>query len=190
MSKGKAPIHYVCTREEALHLVRGRERFWVSNCGCREERKGRCRHGRIDVCLQFSADTAASGTGRREITKLEMHALFKFAADSFLVPRPFRSDKDPAVTEGICFCCDDCCYYFLNPGGEPSDKGEYIEKTDMKACTHCGACVDVCRFGARTMEMNGKELAIDKYRCYGCGVCRASCSEECITMVKRAAKGR
>jgi len=184
MSKTNAPIHYVCTREEALRLTRGHERFWVSNCGCREERKGRCRHGRIDVCLQFNPDTAASGSHKREITKLEMHAIFKFAADNFLVPRPFRSGKDPSVTEGICFCCDDCCSYFLNPGGAPSDKGAFIEKTAMDVCTHCGSCVDVCNFGARKME--GKELAVDRYRCYGCGVCVASCSEECITMTKRA----
>lgn len=186
----QAPIHYVCTREEALALAKRHDRFWVSNCGCREERKNRCRHGRIDVCLQFAADSAASGTGRREISRAEVDAIFAFALAQNLIPRPFRSDTDPKITEGVCFCCDDCCYYLLNPDGSPCDRGAHVEKTDMDACTHCAACVDVCHFGARKMDLNGKVLTVDKYRCYGCGICRDVCPEECITMTKRAVKSR
>ena len=29
-------FHYVCTRREARKMVKRRDWFWVSNCGCRE----------------------------------------------------------------------------------------------------------------------------------------------------------
>ncbi|MBI5528292.1 MAG: hypothetical protein HY897_18320 [Deltaproteobacteria bacterium] len=185
MPKRSAPIHYVCTLEEARKLIGKHDRFWVSNCGCREERGNRCKQGRMDVCLQFAAESAASGSQKRQVPRQDVEKLLKHATDQFLVPRPFRDEASRSATEGICFCCDDCCYYFKNPDGEPCDKGAFIEKTDMAACTVCGACIDVCYFGARTLER--RELAVDRYRCHGCGVCRASCPEECITMVKRAA---
>jgi len=31
-------MHYVCTHEKARQLVQTQQRFWVSNCGCRESR--------------------------------------------------------------------------------------------------------------------------------------------------------
>jgi Pyruvate/2-oxoacid:ferredoxin oxidoreductase delta subunit len=184
----RTPIHYVCTREEAEALTARHERFWVSNCGCREGRDARCRHGRADVCLQFSADSAASGSGKRAIPRQEVDAIFAFAREHRLVPRPFRSEADRRRTDGICFCCDDCCYYFLNPDGERCDRGRFVEKTDRKICTDCEACVEVCRFGARRME-DGR-LIVDRDRCYGCGVCREVCPEDCIAMVRRRSPPR
>ena len=49
------PLHYVCTRDAARTMVDGLERFWLSNCGCREER-GKCERSRMDVCY-FGART-------------------------------------------------------------------------------------------------------------------------------------
>jgi len=47
-------------------------------------------------------------------------------------------------------------------------------------CTQCGACRELCRFGA----INGS-LAIDPVSCEGCGVCAAMCPEHAITMVPK-----
>jgi len=171
-------MHYVCTHQKAQQLMDAQQRFWVCNCGCRESR-GECARSRMDVCLMFTADDPGSGAGKREITRAEAEAILGEAADKFLVARPWRNE-DRSETVGICFCCDDCCGYFLDPS-EKCDKGEMIARTDFGACTHCSACVDVCYFHARVM--NNEKLTVDPERCYGCGLCVTVCPEECIRMV-------
>ncbi|MGB2696914.1 MAG: 4Fe-4S binding protein [Candidatus Zixiibacteriota bacterium] len=183
MNKEDLAFHYVCTREEARQLVGQYERFWVLNCGCREARKEGCSRSRIDLCLMFRSDiTGSDGSGKKEISRAELEEIFQEARDKHLVTRPFRNDKDRSQTEGICFCCDDCCAYFLDPT-EKCDKGELIEKTEQDNCTNCGECVEVCYFKARKMEED--KLQVDQKECYGCGLCVDVCSEGCISMVER-----
>ena len=97
--------------------------------------------------------------------------------------RPFRDDETRQRTEGICFCCDDCCWYFLNPEEEPCEKGRYIEKTSMGDCIDCGACVEACYFKARAMDAD--TFTVDRDNCYGCGLCLDVCPVDCIEMVPR-----
>jgi NAD-dependent dihydropyrimidine dehydrogenase PreA subunit len=175
------PQHYVATYQEARQLIGDRERFWVSNCGCRE-RKGQCSRSRMDVCLQFSDDTVCSGTGRREISKEEAENLWVEAQKLNLVARPFRAESDPNTTDGVCFCCDDCCAYLLFRD-EICDKGNFIEATEIEACSQCGICEDFCYFGARKMQEGS--LVINRDECYGCGLCVANCPEDCIEMQLR-----
>jgi len=176
-------FHYVCTRKEARELVKRRDRFWISNCGCREAR-GRCERSRMDVCLWFRDDITPYGTGFREISPGEVVEIFGEAEEKHLVSRPFRDEETRTKTDGICFCCDcdDCCDYFLNPE-EVCDKGALIEKTETDECTNCGMCVDVCYFGAR--KMAEEELTVDRQKCYGCGLCVDVCPVECVEMVPR-----
>lgn len=175
-------LHYVCTRDKARDLIDSHERFWVSNCGCREIR-GNCARSRIDVCLQFREETAAGPSGLREISRAEAERILDEARDKHLVSRPFRNESDPAEVDGICFCCDDCCGYFIDPGGYGCDKGGMIERTDMDVCTHCGECVGVCYFGARKLRRQSLILISDK--CHGCALCADVCPEGCITMIPR-----
>jgi ferredoxin len=135
----------------------------------------------MDVCLMFSAGDTASGSGKKEIAARDAQAILDEARDKNLVARPFRDDERTA-TDGICFCCDDCCGYFLNPE-EKCDRGELIAETDLDLCSHCGACTDVCYFKARSMDQG--ELSVDPAACYGCGLCRGACPEDCIQMVDR-----
>lgn len=110
-----------------------------------------------------------------------MEDILKEAEAKNLVARPFRNEAR-TVSEGICFCCDDCCGYFLNPK-EVCDKGRFIESTDREQCTDCGVCADVCYFGAR--KLAGDRFEILREMCYGCGLCRDVCPEECIEMAER-----
>ncbi|HVP58512.1 MAG TPA: 4Fe-4S binding protein [bacterium] len=181
MANEKAPIHYVCTPEKAEELVGAHDRFWVCNCGCREAHGG-CGRSRMDVCLMFNPADPGSGSGKREISSEEAWAILEEASDKHLVTRPFRNE-DRTATDGICFCCDDCCWYFVRPE-EKCDKGELVAQTDWDSCTHCGACVDVCYFKAR--KLDGGKLVVDLAACYGCGLCRDVCPEECVEMVPRA----
>jgi Pyruvate/2-oxoacid:ferredoxin oxidoreductase delta subunit len=179
----ETPMHYVCTLQEAEALVRSHDRFWVSNCGCREDR-GRCARSRIDVCLMFTEENQGSGSGTHSVTRKDVSDILKEARTKRLVSRPFRNEAR-TTTDGICFCCDDCCGYFLDPK-EICDRGALIEMTDMELCTHCGVCADVCHFEARKIQ-DGR-LVIQRENCYGCGLCVDICPEECVEMVERKQK--
>jgi Pyruvate/2-oxoacid:ferredoxin oxidoreductase delta subunit len=181
MSENKMPMHYVCTLEEATQLVHDRTSFWVCNCGCREGGSG-CQRSRLDVCLSFAGGAATSGTGKKEITIAEAAAILEEAKVKRLVSRPFRDESTRTAVEGICFCCDDCCAYFLNQN-EVCDKGKYVEETDMDGCTLCGDCIEVCHFKARAMKDDN--LEVERDLCYGCGLCAAVCPTACIEMVAR-----
>jgi NAD-dependent dihydropyrimidine dehydrogenase PreA subunit len=182
MTENGGHFHYVCTHDEALDLVNRREHFWISNCGCREDRGNQCRRSSMEVCLQFNEATAASGSARRAVSKAEVMELLQESASTRLVARPFRKDDDFSITDGICFCCDDCCGYFLNPL-EECDKGAVEQKTDLEACIDCGICEEVCYFMARQI-ING-ELTLSSEACYGCGLCLAVCPGKCIQMIPR-----
>ena len=181
---GQEPaFHYVCTREQAWGLVEGQDRFWVSNCGCREGREEGCRRSRMDLCLMFRGDIAGSGgSGKREVSLEDVRGFFREAQKKHLVTRPYRDEETKTRVDGICFCCDDCCGYFIGED-EVCDKGDLIEKTDLASCTHCGLCADVCYFGARRMR-DGR-LAVNREHCYGCGLCVDVCPAECIEMDAR-----
>lgn len=174
-------IHYVATRDEGWQIVENNQRYWLSNCGCREQR-GECARSRIDVCLFFHAPESGTGSALHEVSRKDVIELFAEAKEKHLVVRPFRDDNDRNKVAGICFCCDDCCGYFLNPD-EKCDKGQYRETTDFDNCTHCGECVEVCYFGARCMVDGDLVVAVDQ--CYGCGLCADVCPTDCIRMAVR-----
>jgi len=176
-----AEMHFVSTMQEALELIKERDRFWVSNCGCREK-KGECSQSRIDVCLFFSETLGGTGSGFRKVDKDFVEGILTEAKDKQLVTRPFRKPPDLVEVDGICFCCADCCEYFTEQDIS-CDKGSFIERTDTDACTDCGTCVEVCYFKAR--EMEDGELVIDQEECYGCGLCADVCPEICVQMVAR-----
>ncbi len=179
MSKNETPFHYVATHEEAEELIKKQDSFWVSDCGCRENRGNKCQRSRIDLCLMFRGDMEASGKNMHATSKDEVYGIMKEAGEKYLVARPFRNEKDRTITEGICFCCDECCEYFTK-NDEVCDKGAYIELTDFDSCKACGTCVDVCYFRARRLN---DELKVIGEKCYGCGLCADVCPERCIQMV-------
>lgn len=116
------------------------------------------------------------------VSREEVDDLLREAAERFLVPRPFRNEDDPARTDGICFCCDDCCFYHLKPE-EPCDRGDFVEETDPDLCTACGSCVDVCYFDARILDDD--ELVTRPADCVGCSLCTVVCPTEAVEMVRR-----
>ncbi|TET23738.1 MAG: hypothetical protein E3J71_01385 [Candidatus Stahlbacteria bacterium] len=194
-------FHYISTREEARKIIEEHDKYWVSNCGCREGGPG-CKRSRMDLCLFFdTVEMQGTGSDFKEVNREFVEGILKEAAEKHLVTRPFRYDKDRTRDQGICFCCDDCCGYFKSDEWG-CDPGKYIEETDMEACTQCGDCVEVCYFKARKM-IDGK-LVINQegcyflkdgstnyrnapkgYGCYGCGLCLDVCPEDCIEMVPR-----
>jgi len=43
-------FHYIATREEGRVIINQHQKFWVSDCGCREGGPG-CKCSRMDVYL-------------------------------------------------------------------------------------------------------------------------------------------
>jgi len=182
MAEQEIPIHYVCTHDQAKELINKNKNFWVSNCGCREGNEKGCQRSRIDVCLMFDEGEASSGSNKKAVDRVFVNGIMKEAEDKKLVARPFRNEARTG-TAGICFCCDDCCGYFAEGSEYICDKGKFIEKTNMKNCSQCGLCEEVCYFKARKMVNN--EMEINQDNCYGCGLCTSVCPEHCIKMIAR-----
>jgi len=182
MGEQENALHFVCTHDEAEELIQRHKEFWISNCGCREE-KGKCHQSRKDICLDFSGTFGGTGSNYHRVDQDFVDDLLQEAHEKKLVTRPYRDFDTKTTTQGICFCCNDCCGYFLNQE-ELCDKGKYIEETDYDCCSDCGLCVDVCYFKARKINDKGN-LEIDRDECYGCGLCFQICPVECIEMIKR-----
>jgi heterodisulfide reductase subunit A-like polyferredoxin len=65
-------------------------------------------------------------------------------------------------------------------------RAEYVAKVNRELCNGCRACMRVCPFGAIGYSAGNKRAFIDTVRCYGCGICRASCTKDAIKLRDRS----
>jgi ferredoxin len=65
-------------------------------------------------------------------------------------------------------------------------RAEYVAEANAELCNGCRACMRVCQFGAIGYSVANKKIHIDQRRCYGCGVCRASCAKNAISLLDRS----
>jgi NAD-dependent dihydropyrimidine dehydrogenase PreA subunit len=89
---------------------------------------------------------------------------------------------------GLCNCDRDCMAYkgYIEKGGVPSFfRAEYICQINWDLCTGCKSCMSQCQFGAQFYSSALSKVYIDPTKCFGCGVCRAPCPNEAITLVPR-----
>ncbi|MFH1088074.1 MAG: 4Fe-4S binding protein [Chloroflexota bacterium] len=66
-------------------------------------------------------------------------------------------------------------------------RAEYVAGVNPDLCNGCRQCLRVCQFGALTYSAAQKKAVIDSGWCYGCGICRASCTKNAITLSDRRA---
>jgi NAD-dependent dihydropyrimidine dehydrogenase PreA subunit len=56
-------------------------------------------------------------------------------------------------------------------------------KINLKKCTGCGTCVDVCPAGVYELK-NGKSSAVNADECLACRVCETECPENAIEVIE------
>ena len=66
-------------------------------------------------------------------------------------------------------------------------RGEDVIAADTAVCSGCGDCVDLCLFGALSLDDSGV-VAADSDLCQGCGICRRSCPTEALRLEPRTAE--
>jgi ferredoxin len=65
-------------------------------------------------------------------------------------------------------------------------RAEYVAVLNPELCNGCRQCMRVCQFGAIGYSAGNKKAFIDIGKCFGCGVCRASCTKDAIHLHDRA----
>jgi heterodisulfide reductase subunit A len=65
------------------------------------------------------------------------------------------------------------CSALLSKGARrPSEKASYVVE---KICSRCGICVDVCPYGARSIDWDKNAAVVDTALCEACGSCAMAC---------------
>jgi ferredoxin len=89
---------------------------------------------------------------------------------------------------GICNCDRDCgAYkgYIEMRGYQHFFRAEYICQVDWDLCDGCKSCMSQCQFGSQFYSSAMGKVYIDPTRCFGCGVCRAACPNDAISLIPR-----
>ena len=90
---------------------------------------------------------------------------------------------------GICNCDRSDCDSMqatVTEGIPSMFRAEYVAEVNPELCNGCRQCMRVCQFGAIGYSAANKKIFIDPLRCYGCGICRASCTKDAIQLHDRA----
>ena len=90
---------------------------------------------------------------------------------------------------GICNCDRSDCGAMqatVTEGSPSMFRAEYVAEVNPEVCNGCRQCMRVCQFGAIGYSAANKKVFIDPLRCYGCGICRASCTKDAIQLHDRA----
>ena len=90
---------------------------------------------------------------------------------------------------GICNCDrSDCMAMRMTIGSNlpVMFRAEYVAEVSPELCNGCRVCMRVCQFGAMGYSIAHEKVVIDPLRCYGCGICRASCTKDAILLKERS----
>jgi Pyruvate/2-oxoacid:ferredoxin oxidoreductase delta subunit len=94
---------------------------------------------------------------------------------------------------GVCNCTATDCLAMKGrlrsglPIAFPFFKAEHVAVIDLEDCSGCRDCLKNCNFGAISYSPSLHKCYINQFQCYGCGVCRAVCSKDAITLRDRNA---
>ncbi len=90
---------------------------------------------------------------------------------------------------GLCNCDQDCLAYrigYARGHFQTMFRGEYVAVVKIDACNGCRNCMRQCQYGAIQYSATNNKVEVDPRRCFGCGVCRAACHKDAITLYARS----
>jgi ferredoxin len=90
---------------------------------------------------------------------------------------------------GVCNCDRSDCMAMrttVTHGLPVMFRAEYVAEVNPDLCNGCRRCMRVCQFGAMGYSAAQEEVVVDPRRCYGCGICRASCTKAAIALRDRS----
>jgi ferredoxin len=88
----------------------------------------------------------------------------------------------------LCNCDRDCMAYRFQVKmhlGKLMWKGEYLASIDRLSCDGCRECMKRCYFGAISYDRQNMKCSVKPENCYGCGICRAVCKHDALSLVDR-----
>lgn len=170
----------VLTLQETLDFIDSQDRpVYLNYCDCRSL-SGDCNMP-TKTCITYKngINTFVHRGLSEEIDKERAKEVVREADKAGLM--------HTANPNGICNCCDDCCYLFR--GQEKRDsrgfwpKSNHIVEIDKNLCVGCGLCTKRCRFKVFTKE--GRDIQVDESKCVGCGICATACPVGALKMKGR-----
>ncbi len=161
-------------------------------CACRFETTGKTDQR---YCFGFGVDRWGvlgkypdAASSLETLTKDAAKKIFRAYDDEGLIHSVWTHGT-PYVW-GLCNCDHDCMAYrgYIERGGPAAFfRAEYICQVNDDVCTGCKNCMSQCQFGAQFYSSALGKVYIDPTRCFGCGVCRAACQHDAITLLARQA---
>ncbi len=163
-------------------LLKKSDTIAVGECGCRKKLKN-CDNI-LEGCLFLNdwGENAIKEGYAKESNFQEALSILKKTYNEGLVL--VAGGEDPPVK--ICSCCSCCCFLFA--GLQQYDlknalvNSDFIAKVNKDVCDECATCVSRCHFGAMTQA---DKVAFNQEKCFGCGLCIATCPNSAIQLVKR-----
>jgi len=187
---------HVLDYERASEVVKTARHRAVGLCYCRHKMThlGRACDAPLDICLTFNtvAGSLSQHGIARAIDAAESLDLLQRARDLNLVQ--FGENVQRKVSF-ICNCCGCCCEALLGIkrfGSVYPIHTNFLPALDLRTCSGCGKCVDVCPVGAMALvsaddprRPKKRRPKLDETTCLGCGVCVRACSSGCLSLVAR-----
>ena len=121
----------------------------------------------------------------RRVTAEEAMEILRQTDEAGCLHAAFFKDITRGRFYAICNCCPCCCVAIKSHRfhGVPFYVHSGLEPVFSDACNGCRKCVKACLFGALSEGGKKEPPVIDREACMGCGVCRAVCPQEAVTMV-------
>ena len=116
---------------------------------------------------------------RKAIQKLDRNGLVHMVT-TFITP----------FIGAICNCTVNECLFLKTRtqlGLQTLFKAEYVSSIDWEQCNGCRDCMKACSFGAISYSAYLDKCFVNQLQCYGCGVCRALCPKDAITLLDKNA---